>query len=785
MTARLRSFWLPAAVVAYVGFAAVEARPGSIVPWIALLVLPVVVAEVFRRSAVPPGGQDHTDPVARSAVRAGFWGAALWLAARAGPAGRPAFDAAANLGAGAASIAGLVALARISAPGGLITAHAATRSLDAATFAGLLWGIAVAVPGTRALLTPHRVRLDPLAIDYATTTAGIGSLLVLVAATWRLRALRRLEIGVGDRAAGALALALTAFLVAVPAAALDVAPPDRVLPVAVISASLLCIWAATTPEPTSVSSLLRGILAVMLLGAPITLGAGLLARELPARAGAVVLVACCMCVAIGLIARAVARPLGPEQSRWLDAIDAASRAALQPEPDAAIRAALVSLGGTSRAPGSRPELWRNDPKEVLSADIAGYLHVQKAEAPERIYELALAEPERTLRAETLRALEVRRPDVRPLLAWFESRRAFSATLVLDEEGPLGFILMPHGNRSAPMTLEEARAVRLLADRISALLAVSSALARSRERELAAIARADQLDDERQRLEHIILRESGRHEQAAERAARRLRSSCYSPAARLASEQLERLGRLNVPVALLTPPGVDALGWIALAHLASPRNSGPLLVVDSTSGAEHDADRWQDPDRSPLKLADGGTLAILDLPALPISLQDHISRTFSRLTSTPARSSILSAGLIATLNAAPAELVTQGRLSQNLMRWFGDNAIAIPPLRERPEDLRALMLDGLARAGLSTKGVPIGVDPGALRLLMEHAWPGNDAELAGVLLRVAQVARGPAVTPADLTAIGFSPELSNTGKATTTPLPTPLRRRATARSARRY
>jgi hypothetical protein len=98
--------------------------------------------------------------------------------------------------------------------------------------------------------------------------------LVLVAATWRLRALRRLEIGVGDRAAGALALALTAFLVAVPAAALDVAPPDRVLPVAVISASLLCIWAATTPEPTSVSSLLRGILAVMILGAPITLGAG-------------------------------------------------------------------------------------------------------------------------------------------------------------------------------------------------------------------------------------------------------------------------------------------------------------------------------------------------------------------------------------------------------------------------------------------------------------------------------------------------------------------------------
>jgi hypothetical protein len=88
----------------------------------------------------------------------------------------------------------------------------------------------------------------------------------------------------------------------------------------------------------------------------------------------------------------------------------------------------------------------------------------------------------------------------------------------------------------------------------------------------------------------------------------------------------------------------------------------LIVVDATSGAEHDPDRWQDPDRSPLKLADGGTLAIVDLPALPISIQDYISRTLSRLTNVSARSSILPAGLIATLNAPSADLLEKGRLS---------------------------------------------------------------------------------------------------------------------------
>ena len=50
---------------------------------------------------------------------------------------------------------------------------------------------------------------------------------------------------------------------------------------------------------------------------------------------------------------------------------------------------------------------------------------------------------------------------RPLLAWFEARCAFSATVIVDNEGPLGFILLPAGNRTSPMTLEEARGVRVL------------------------------------------------------------------------------------------------------------------------------------------------------------------------------------------------------------------------------------------------------------------------------------------------------------------------------------
>jgi transcriptional regulator with AAA-type ATPase domain len=772
---RARSFWPAAASVAYVSVAALELG-ASRLPWLSLLALPLLLAEVWRRTEIPDG-TDRVGRAARSAVRACVWGVALWLAARTGPAGRPALDAAANLGIGTASVAALVALARIEPIGGMLAPPPASRSLDAAAFTALLWAIATAVPATYSLLPAQRVRLDPLLIDYATTSAGLGSILVLVAATYRLRALRRLELGVGDRAGGALALAITAFSIAVPATVLDIGAPDRVLPVALGAASLLCAWAATTPEPTTVSSALRGIVAVMILGAPTTLAAGYFAHHAPAHADAIVLAACAFSILIGLSARAVARPLGPEQSRWLLALEAAGRGVLQPEPDAALRAALVALSGASRAPGGRPEIWRSDPPQVLSVDVAGYLHVEAGQAPDRLYALALGEPERTLRAEALAALEVRRPEVRGLLAWFEARGAFSVTVVVDEDGPIGFISLPRRNRSTPMTLEEARAVRQLGDRVSALLSVSSALARARERELAAEQRADAADDECRRLEHIILSDAGRQLEAAERLARPVRTTAYSPAARLALDRLGSLGRRSAPIALLTPPGVDAVGWAAHAHLESPRAKGPFVVVDATNPLDQRLDTYRETERSPLRLADGGTLLILDAAVLPLEVQEWVSQALSQRGNARPRGAVLPLGLMVSVRAPVAELVAQDRLSPALARWIGDCEVKIPPLAERSEDLRALSLDALARLGLGRGGEPLGIDNGALRLLAEHSWPANELELSALLVRAARLALGSKVTMADLVQAGLAVKPEDLPDHTPRP---PLARRARPR-----
>lgn len=782
MTGRSRSYWLSAAALAYVCVGAAH-MAGSPLPWLALLALPALLWEAWRRTAVP-AGKDDVSPASRSALRAVAWGSLMWVAARTGPAGRPALDAAANLGTGTAAVAVLVAIARIAARPGLLKPPRAALSLDAATFAGFLWAVATALPLGFALLPAERVRLDPLMIDYATTSAAIASLLVFVAASFRMHALRRLELGVGDRAAGALSLAITTFSVAIPAGLLDVAPPDRILPVAVCVAALSMTWAATTPEPTTVSSGLRGILSILILGTPIILGAGAIVRSAPEHSGAVLLSATTLCIFVGLIARAVAKPLGPEQSRWLDAIEAASRGALQPEPDSALRAALEALGKTSTTPDARPAIFRNSPPEMLSVDVAGYLHVEAADAPQRLYELAAEEPERTLRAEALGALAVRRPEVRPLIAWFDDRHAFSATLVVDEDGPIGFILLPAGTRTSTMTLEEARAVRVLGDRISALLAVSSALARSRERELKAVSRADRVDDECKRLEHIIFASSGRHVELSERLARTVRTTAYSPAARQALERLQRLGKQGAPVSLLAPPGVEAIGWAAHAHLESPRAGGAFLVVDGTNPAEHAREIWEDKDRSPLVLADGGTLAILDVAVLPLEIQDLIAQSLARRSLVPSASSVEKIGLIVTLRVPLTRLLEEQRLSRDFARWLGASEVVLPTLAERAEDLQALALESLSRVGLSLRGEPLGLEPAAMRLLAEHDWPGNELEFRARLLSAARRAPGTVVRAEDLLATGFAPAPPSSPELSPAPAPVSLTRRPRARRAPR-
>ena len=73
---------------------------------------------------------------------------------------------------------------------------------------------------------------------------------------------------------------------------------------------------------------------------------------------------------------------------------------------------------------------------------------------------------------------------------------------------------------------------------------------------------------------------------------------------------------------------------------------------------------------------------------------------------------------------------------------------------RAEDMRAIIVDRLARLGVRLKGRPMGLDPRALGRLIEHAWPGNELELDDVLTRAIAVADGDLLAAAHLEQVGF-------------------------------
>ncbi|MBI5537918.1 MAG: hypothetical protein HY898_34670 [Deltaproteobacteria bacterium] len=753
-TWRSRSLLISLLAVGYVAFAALRESAGGGSGWVSLAILPALLWIAWVKTAPPPRGLDPVDPITRRAARVGATGAALVAAAWTGPPDRAMLDTAANLGVAMASIAALVALARISPTPGLLQPPAATRRMDAVVLAGLLWGIGVVVPAARLFAPERTTLLDPLAINYATAAASTGAIGLIVAAAGRVRAMRRLELGVADRAAGALALSVVVLALAIPCALLQVAPPDRVMSAGAVVASSVVFFACVSREPTGVARTMRTVLAIVLLGAPVVLVGIAASTRIRGFAGLGILLVAAASALVGLMARALATPLGPARSRWLEAINRANEAALHPDPDIAVRDALATVRQILPGETASPALFRSSPAEVLTIDRAGYLHTVAGEAPAHLYEIADGEPERTVRTEVLQSLQVRRADLRPLLSWLEGRGLLAVTLVRDEDGPVGLIGIPKGSRRAPMNLEEVLALRVLADRVGAILGVSSALARSRAREMDLRKLADRRGDEMDRLKHRLATEAIRHKAVVERLAHPASAAAYSPAAQVALEQCRRLGGLGIPLTLLTPPGIDPVPWASVAHLASQRNERPFVIVAGDDPAHHDVARWRDASLSPLVLASGGTLLLLDLPALPRAVQEFVAASLAERVSPSGAAMPLDLAISVSVNATIDALVAAGRVAVALADWLGDRAVPLPTLASRSEDIRALTLDHLARLGVRLRGTPLGVDDGALKQLLEHGWPGNDVEFADVMLRASLVCQGPRVTDEDLRAIGF-------------------------------
>jgi len=112
-------------------------------------------------------------------------------------------------------------------------------------------------------------------------------------------------------------------------------------------------------------------------------------------------------------------------------------------------------------------------------------------------------------------------------------------------------------------------------------------------------------------------------------------------------------------------------------------------------------------------------------------------------------------IVAATNADLKKLVEEGRFREDLYYRLNVINLALPPLRERKEDIPALidhfftkycrendkLLDEAGRSRLT-------FEPDAMQILMDHAWPGNVRELENVVERAVVLASQPPV-PVDV------------------------------------
>ena len=84
----------------------------------------------------------------------------------------------------------------------------------------------------------------------------------------------------------------------------------------------------------------------------------------------------------------------------------------------------------------------------------------------------------------------------------------------------------------------------------------------------------------------------------------------------------------------------------------------------------------------------------------------------------------------------------------------DAPATLPRLCERPEDIRAIMTDRLAREGLRVKGTPVGIESAAYARLVDYGFPGEEAELASVVQRLVARCAGEVVRAEDVEALGL-------------------------------
>jgi len=156
-------------------------------------------------------------------------------------------------------------------------------------------------------------------------------------------------------------------------------------------------------------------------------------------------------------------------------------------------------------------------------------------------------------------------------------------------------------------------------------------------------------------------------------------------------------------------------------------------------------------RGRFEMADGGTLLLDEISEIDPALQAKLlrvlqEREFERVGST--QTIKVDVRIVATTNRDLQKEVEAGNFREDLYYRLNVIEMALPPLRERKDDIPALVSNFVAKFNDDNGKNIEGLEEEAMEALMQYDWPGNIRELENYTERAVVVSRGPALSMAD-------------------------------------
>jgi Nif-specific regulatory protein len=228
--------------------------------------------------------------------------------------------------------------------------------------------------------------------------------------------------------------------------------------------------------------------------------------------------------------------------------------------------------------------------------------------------------------------------------------------------------------------------------------------------------------------------------------------------------IERVAPQETSVLVLGESGTGKELVARALHRQSGRSAKPFLAINCAAITEtlleselfgHEKGAFTGAvaqKKGKLEVADGGTIFLDEIAELAPPLQAKLlrvleQREFERVGGT--RTLKLDVRLIAATNRDLAAEVRRGAFREDLYHRINVVALLVPPLRDHPGDIPALVSYFLDRAAARCHRRVSAVSPEAERYLMSYAWPGNVRELENAIERAVVLGQSGTLLPEDL------------------------------------